>query len=333
MKVKQEDIAKRLGISRTTVARALNASGSIKESRRNEILKVAEEMGYKKNTLGSVLATKKNKVIYIFVVKSVNKFYLEEIYKGFEAVEHEYNYLKFKFKYVETDISTPHLQVTKLKEVLKDKDVDGVIITPLIKSGIKELVDKYSEKVSFLMLDSYLCHGVPYIGSDYFFNAQITARFLDTVLRENEKILFFNAQDDNISSIEYYNGFKDYVSNTNKNIIFLGDITNNEEEIYEEIKPYINKEEYIGIYTPRYIDLLLNVLTKNGFNESHVKVVAQSKGKTMEEYLTNNCVIAIVEEMIDKVAYKAGKCMIEKIYNNKSLLEMKEHIKPQITIL
>lgn len=333
MKVKQEDIAKRLGISRTTVARALNGKGSIKESRRDEIIRVAEEMGYIKNTVGSVLATKKQKTIYIFVVKSINKYYSEDIYKGLIKVENEYGYLKFKFKFVETDISTPELQVEKLKYILETEQVDGVIITPLIKSEIKNIVDKYDNKIRFLMLDSYLCSGVAYIGSNYFYNAQVIAKLFDGVLRKNEKILFFNSLDDNISSNDYYNGFKKSISKTNKDVIYLGNITTNEEELYNVIKPYLDNGEVIGIFTPRYTDVLISALVKYGYNSSSsVKIIAQSKGLAMKKYLENECVIAIVEELIYKVSYKAGKSMIEQLYYNKDISMLKEHIKPQIII-
>ncbi len=331
MKVKQEDIAKKLGISRTTVARALNDSGSIKNSRKEEIIKLAEEMGYIKNTVGSVLATKKEKSIYVFAVKSLNKHYLQEIYKGLKRVENEYNYLKFNFKFIETEISKPNEQVDLLINVLENENVDGVIITPLMKKEIHEIVNNYSKKISFMMLDSFLCDGVPFVGSNYYYNAQTTANFIDKVLRENEKILLFNAHDDNISSISYYNGFKDSIKKTNKDVIAVGMITKEGNTIYPLIKPYIN-DEIIAIYAPRFTNILVNELIAQGIDFNKIKIIAQSKGLEMQEYLNNNKVIAIVEEMLDIVAYQAGKYMIEHIYNNKDISNIKEYIEPKIII-
>lgn len=46
-KVKLSDIAKKAGVSVSTVSRALNRPGMVKESTRNKVLKVVKEMGYK----------------------------------------------------------------------------------------------------------------------------------------------------------------------------------------------------------------------------------------------------------------------------------------------
>lgn len=332
MKVKQADIAKKLGISRTTVARALNGSGSINESRKEEILKLADEMGYTKNTVGSVLATKKQKVIYIFVVKSINRYYLEEIYKGLKKIELEFNYLKFNFKYVETSISNPEEQAEKLNDIIENEEVDGVIITPLIKKDIKKVIMKYDKKISFLMLDSYLCKDIAYVGSNYFGNAKLAANLIDKVLRKNEKVLLFDALDDNISSKEYYRGFKEYIKNTDKNVIELGTITKDGSNIFEHIKPYVNSEEIIAIYAPRYADVLIDVIASHGLDFNKIKIITQSKGSAMEKYLKENAVIAIIEERIDEVSYRAGKYMIENIYNNKEISNIKEYIQPEIII-
>ncbi len=331
--VKQEDIAEKLGISRTTVARALNGSGSIKESTKENILRIAEEMGYKKNTVGSVLATKKEKEIYVFVVKSINKYYLGEIYKGLEKVQKAYSYLKFTFNFVETDISKPEEQVKKLRNILENKEVDGVIITPLIKKEIKSIVIEYGDKTSFLMLDSYLSENVAYVGSNYFYNAQMTANLLNKTLRKGEKVLLFDSLDDNISSREYYNGFKNFIEGTDKSIIELGLITKDSESVYNKVEKYISLDEVIAIYTPRYTSSLIDILISKGVNLDNIKIIAQSKGNEMQKYLDKGTVVAAVEERLDKVAYQAGKYMIDNIYYNREISKIKKHISPKINIM
>ncbi len=332
MIVKQEDIAEKLGISRTTVARALNGSGSIKESTKESILKVAEEMGYIKNTVGSVLATKKEKLIYVFLAKSINKYYLKEIHRGLKRVEKEFSFLKFNFIIIETDIDKPEEQVKNLRKVIENENIDGVIITPLMKNEIKKVVEENKDKVSFLMLDSFLCDDVAYVGSNYFYNAQITAKILDKVLRKDEKVLLFNSIDDNISSSEYYNGFTKFIKSTDKHIIDLGFIHKDDKNIIDIIKPYINDNEIIAIYTPRFTNTLIKELVAHDVDFKNIKIVAQSKGGEMQKYLTNDYVVAVVEEILDDVAYQAGKFMIENIYYNKDISKIKKYVNPKIIV-
>lgn len=59
--VTQKEIAEKLGISRTTVARAINGSPLIKEETKKKILELVKETNYEKNYVGSSLAGKKNK--------------------------------------------------------------------------------------------------------------------------------------------------------------------------------------------------------------------------------------------------------------------------------
>jgi len=62
-----KDIAKRAGVNKSTVSRALSGDGSISEERRNEILRIADELGYVPNETAKVLAGKKAKTIGIIL--------------------------------------------------------------------------------------------------------------------------------------------------------------------------------------------------------------------------------------------------------------------------
>ncbi len=53
--ITQKEIAEKLGISRTTVARAINGSPSIKEETKRKIMELVKETKYEKNYIGSSL--------------------------------------------------------------------------------------------------------------------------------------------------------------------------------------------------------------------------------------------------------------------------------------
>ena len=84
--VKQEDIARILNISRTTVARALNGSENINPETKEKVLKLSEELGYSRNPISTSLALKKKKNIYAFIVKTRNLNYSKEIKKSSKRV-------------------------------------------------------------------------------------------------------------------------------------------------------------------------------------------------------------------------------------------------------
>ena len=59
MSVTLKDVAEKLGVTITTVHKALNGKEGVSEKRRAEIMKVAAQMGYKVNYMASSLSKKK----------------------------------------------------------------------------------------------------------------------------------------------------------------------------------------------------------------------------------------------------------------------------------
>lgn len=71
--VTQNDIADRLGVSRGTVYRALNNKGRVSPETVERIVKCAQEMGYKPNTIGRGLVIRKKKLQFGFCYTSGEK--------------------------------------------------------------------------------------------------------------------------------------------------------------------------------------------------------------------------------------------------------------------
>ena len=65
--VTQDDIAKNLNITRTTVARALSGK-LVSESTRKMVLEEAERLGYVKNPVAAGLALNKGRTVYAFII-------------------------------------------------------------------------------------------------------------------------------------------------------------------------------------------------------------------------------------------------------------------------
>ena len=72
------DIAKKAGVSAATVSRVLaGANHPVKEETRTRILKLAEELGYKPNTIAQSLAKKTTKTVALLVPSITNFFYTQ----------------------------------------------------------------------------------------------------------------------------------------------------------------------------------------------------------------------------------------------------------------
>ena len=312
--VKQQDIADALNVSRTTVARALAPNGIIHPDTRKLILEKAAELGYKKNIISSTLASKKKKTIYAFIVNSVNEKYSSEIIRGIKKIESELNQFNLSIKIIETDINKPQEQLKALKEIIRQSP-DGIIITPLSKDEIKDLIVKNSN-IPFLTLDICIDKSVTHVGSDYLKSGRIMGNLYASFMRENEEILIFDTDNDKISSKLYIMGVLEVLKNSNIKINgphYHGNLLNKLDFVFEK---YYSKN-IKAVYSSRFLNSIIPHFISKGSND----LIAIGNGlsnATKDLILKNQINAAVVENNFD-AGYTAGKQIFE-LLNNGSLL-------------
>ena len=89
MAVTIKQIAKVTGVSRGTVDRVLNHRGNVNIQTEAEILRVAEELGYKPNLAGKALAARKKKYVIGMILSSEGNEFFEEVLEGVRCAENE----------------------------------------------------------------------------------------------------------------------------------------------------------------------------------------------------------------------------------------------------
>ena len=243
------------------MARAINGSPLIKEETKKKILELVKETNYEKNYVGSSLAGKKTKKVCALVVESKNEFYTSEIKRGINLAIKEYKAYNYKIEIKTTDINDPEKQIEELEKLLKIKDLDGIIITPLDKEKVYKIIKPYLEKLKIVSLGIRLHNDIPHVGPDHIKQGKIAAGLMDNLLRENEKVLIIDNGDDKVSSKLYLKGFLDRIKDANVEVI--GPLEGNGiEKSVELIKELFTKEEIDGLYINRYAHDILDYLKK-----------------------------------------------------------------------
>jgi LacI family transcriptional regulator len=75
-----EDIAKKAGVSRSTVSRVVNDHPNVRESVRRRVLVVIENTGYHPNAAARTLASQKSSMIGLVLPRSVSAFFTDPYY-------------------------------------------------------------------------------------------------------------------------------------------------------------------------------------------------------------------------------------------------------------
>jgi len=119
-KVTSSDVARRAGVSQSAVSRVFTPGASASATTRNKVMKAAEDLGYRPNTLARAMITGKSRVIGVVVAYLENQFYpmaLEYLDRALK--ERGYHILLFMAK---NDDS-----VGQIVEELMSYQVDGII--------------------------------------------------------------------------------------------------------------------------------------------------------------------------------------------------------------
>ncbi len=125
MSVTIKDIAKIAGVSHTTVSRALNDSPLISESKKKEILKIAQKHNYVPNMLARGLSRKRSYTVGI-IINFFGNVFVQRIMKGVENIAEKNDYVM-----IFGDSREDAKREAKYIKTFAERGVDGLIIYPV----------------------------------------------------------------------------------------------------------------------------------------------------------------------------------------------------------
>lgn len=133
------DVAREAGVSHSTVSRVLNNDPRISTLTSEKVLRKAKEMNYRPNIMARALVKKGSSLIGL-VLRHIEGSFFSEIIAGIqqELEKQGYSVILCNSDMESTD-ERDHLNI------LKDKQVDGILITPITTEGINRKV--YTEIV------------------------------------------------------------------------------------------------------------------------------------------------------------------------------------------
>jgi DNA-binding LacI/PurR family transcriptional regulator len=142
-----KDIAKALGLSTSTVSRALRDSYEISPKTKEIVIKYAKENNYRPNPIALSLKEKRSSSIGVVVVEIANSFFSQAI-NGIESIAHEKGY--------NVIIAQNKEQLEKEESALQflaSRSVDGILLSVSSQTSnfdhIKKLYDRSMPMVSF----------------------------------------------------------------------------------------------------------------------------------------------------------------------------------------
>jgi LacI family transcriptional regulator len=142
-RIGMSEIAKLANVSIGTVGRALNGNGRIKESTRERILQIAQDLGYKPNLAARALSVGKSLRIGICIPRELHFFY-DYVRQGIFGEAHRNEHLGVEVAYRPV-CRLGEGEIEKVKELL-NSDIQSLILTPADPKALTPLINKAEQQ-------------------------------------------------------------------------------------------------------------------------------------------------------------------------------------------
>jgi DNA-binding LacI/PurR family transcriptional regulator len=171
MSVSIKDIARRAGVSHSTVSRALTDSPLVNVKTKARIQALAREMGYTPNTIARAMSTRRTQTIGL-VVTSIADPFVSEVVRGIEETAQDLDYSVILCN----STGDPDREVSAV-QALRAKWVDAVIVT---SSRVGSFYAELSEiHVPVVLINNQQAGAYSYsVRNDDHYGGQLAAEYL-----------------------------------------------------------------------------------------------------------------------------------------------------------
>lgn len=316
-----EDIAKRVGISRGTVSRALNGNKNISHETRRKVLEMAMELGYKPNQAARSLVMKKKYLIGL-IVFSEPVYFWNEIRHGVSRAEEELFDYGVMVEYVVTDIRYPEEQLEAINRLV-EKGVDAIAISPNEPELLTDLIDQVIERgipVFTFSSDVPNSRRLCYIGANYIHGGRLAGELLGKFIESKGKVAILTFTATVLSIQQRITGFREVVPHfSNMEIIGPYKLSRTGEDVYDFVIDLIQQNSDLkGIFVSYGVLDIVGKAVKDMNKEGIVKLVGYDLSEEIESLIMQDTVQASICQEPTAQGYYATKLLFKYLTENKN---------------
>ncbi len=199
-RVRQQDIADKLGLSVSQISRALNNKGDVAPRTKERIQKLAKRLGYTPDIIAKSLRLKQTRSIGIIQFDVCNPFFAT-IIKGVDDVAQKHSYSIL--------VSNTYENSAREEQIIKNmisRGVDGLLVSPSDPYNVcRSVLMQRNVPVVFFGNCPTDCDAHCIVGDDLLGGYLATKYLLDKGYR---KIIYIGAGKDMVYSVKRAEGFK-----------------------------------------------------------------------------------------------------------------------------
>lgn len=188
-KVTIRDIAQMAGVSRGTVDRVLNERGRVDLATKANILRIADELGYKKNMVARNLALNQEWTIHIIIPHHQEDHFWTMVYDGISATDGMLQQFNLSLHFFQFNLHSVEDYLEKLEQACATPS-DFVLIAPVFTKETRSFLELHPESgAQFLAINSEFVENskMIYVGQDSFKAGQIAGKLFHNSIPSNQR--------------------------------------------------------------------------------------------------------------------------------------------------
>lgn len=168
------DIAKRLGIAKSTVSKALNNRSDVGEKTKKRVMQLVGELNYAPNHYAQALKFRKSRLVGIITHDDLHEEFFSQLVKGITAELRKHGYATI----FASSEKTGEREKTAIREQM-GRSVDGFILIPCAEPDVSFINGIIRQGYKFVMVDNCV-EGInaPFVGSDFAKGAYLATKYL-----------------------------------------------------------------------------------------------------------------------------------------------------------
>ncbi|HBR01008.1 MAG TPA: LacI family transcriptional regulator [Ruminiclostridium sp.] len=294
MAVTIRKIAEKAGVSRGTVDKVLNNRYGVSDEVREQIQRIASELGYKPNLAGKALAYQKKRIKIGIIIVDKNDQVFQDIYKGARQAYLELRDFGLSVDFCLMDTDSVEEQVHCIDK-FSESGISALVITPLNDTAIKNSLKRLNEagiKIVTINTDIMDIDRLCFIGQDLEKSGRIAGFLMGKLLPDGGEVAVITGEDKYKALNERIVGFTDIIKEEYSNIKIVETVRNisNAMEAYEKtVKLFENYRNLKGVYIT---------------TAKHMAAIGKairSKKRYDLEYICNDTVPEIVHLINEKI--------------------------------
>ncbi|MDO4270807.1 MAG: LacI family DNA-binding transcriptional regulator [Eubacteriales bacterium] len=208
MAVTLAQIAALAGVSRGTVDRALNNRGRVDPKVAARVRRIAQELGYRPNRAGRLLALAKNPIRIGVIVQSVETMFMHMVYEEAERARAHFASEGAEVLLRPLEGVDAGRQLAAIDELVA-AGADGLAITPAEDARVRARLKELSARMPVVTFNTDLPQSgrLCYVGSDNYACGRACAGLMNLLLGGTGKVLVVAGQENNLAHRQRVDGF------------------------------------------------------------------------------------------------------------------------------